>query len=82
MLELSTAVEPVYPAATVVLVRDGAQGLEALLVQRNNAWMQIIEPMFRDDDTEFVLVGAAHLVGEDGLLSQLQAKGYTITQLP
>ena len=37
MLEFSTAVEPVYPAATVVLVRDGAQGLEALLVQRNKA---------------------------------------------
>ncbi|MCB1665118.1 MAG: TraB/GumN family protein [Pseudomonadales bacterium] len=55
---------------------------DTLLVQRNNAWMQIIEPMFRDDDTEFVLVGAAHLVGEDGLLSQLQAKGYTLTQLP
>lgn len=53
-----------------------------LLVQRNNAWMQIIESMFGDDDTEFVLVGAAHLVGEDGLLSQLQEKGYTITQLP
>ncbi len=37
MLELSKAVEPVYPAATVVLVRDGEQGLEALLVQRSKA---------------------------------------------
>jgi 8-oxo-dGTP pyrophosphatase MutT (NUDIX family) len=34
---MSDAVEPVYPAATVVLVRDGEQGLEALLVQRNKA---------------------------------------------
>lgn len=33
----SDKVEPVLPAATVVLVRDGAQGLEALLVQRNKA---------------------------------------------
>ena len=37
MLELSDAIEPVYPAATVVLVRDGDDGLEALLVQRNKA---------------------------------------------
>jgi len=37
MLEMSDVVEPVYPAATVVLVRDGADGLEALLVQRNKA---------------------------------------------
>jgi 8-oxo-dGTP pyrophosphatase MutT (NUDIX family) len=35
VLEISDKVEPVYPAATVVLVRDGNDGLEALLVQRN-----------------------------------------------
>lgn len=35
MLETSDIVEPVFPAATVVLVRDGDDGLEALLVQRN-----------------------------------------------
>ncbi len=37
MLEMSDRVEPVHPAATVVLVRDGADGLEALLVQRSKA---------------------------------------------
>ena len=37
MLETSDVIEPVYPAATVVLVRDGDVGLEALLVQRNKA---------------------------------------------
>ena len=37
MLETSDVIEPVYPAATVVLVRDGDVGLEALLVQRNQA---------------------------------------------
>lgn len=37
MLETSDVIEPVYPAATVVLVRDGDAGLETLLVQRNQA---------------------------------------------
>jgi len=37
VLELSDVVQPVHPAATVVLVRDGGQGLEALLVQRSKA---------------------------------------------
>jgi len=37
MLELSDNVEPVHPAATIVLVRDGNRGLETLLVQRNAA---------------------------------------------
>jgi uncharacterized protein YbaP (TraB family) len=30
---------------------------------------------------EFVLVGALHLVGEEGLLEQLKAKGYEIDNL-
>lgn len=55
---------------------------DSLLVQRNTAWMQIIETMFQDADTEFVLVGAAHLVGDDGLLKKLAAQGVTITQVP
>ena len=33
MIETSDAVEPALPAATIVLVRDGDDGLEALLVQ-------------------------------------------------
>jgi 8-oxo-dGTP pyrophosphatase MutT (NUDIX family) len=37
LIETSTAVEPVLPAATIVLLRDGQQGLEALLVQRAKA---------------------------------------------
>lgn len=37
MLETSDSIEPVVPAATVVLVRDGEEGLETLLVQRNKA---------------------------------------------
>jgi 8-oxo-dGTP pyrophosphatase MutT (NUDIX family) len=37
VLETSDVVEPVYPAATVVLVRDGEAGMEALLVQRSKA---------------------------------------------
>jgi 8-oxo-dGTP pyrophosphatase MutT (NUDIX family) len=37
MLEMSDVVEPIQPSATVVLVRDGLEGLEVLLVQRNKA---------------------------------------------
>ena len=37
MLETSEKIEPVFPAATVILVRDTQEGLEALLVQRHQA---------------------------------------------
>jgi uncharacterized protein YbaP (TraB family) len=37
--------------------------------------------MLRDADTEFVLVGAAHLVGDQGLLDLLSRKGFQVKQL-
>src|SRR6056297_2950984 len=37
MFETSDGDEPVHPSATVVLVRDSEAGLEALLVQRDQA---------------------------------------------
>jgi uncharacterized protein YbaP (TraB family) len=40
-----------------------------------------IEKLVADTPTEFVLVGAAHLVGEQGLLQLLASKGYTVNQL-
>ncbi len=54
---------------------------ESLLLNRNLNWIPQIEDMLRDSDTEFVLVGAAHLVGNRGLLELLRDKGYQIRQL-
>ena len=55
---------------------------QALLVDRNNAWMPQIVAWSKTMEVEFVLVGALHLVGSDGLLTQLSRRGYKITQLP
>lgn len=54
---------------------------QTLLVDRNNNWLLTIEDMFNDADTELILVGVAHLVGDDGLLQQLRARGYQVEQL-
>ena len=40
-----------------------------------------IEALFSRPRPAFVVVGAAHLVGPDGLLQMLTAKGYRIEQL-
>ena len=53
---------------------------DSLLRQRNLRWMPQIEAMFEDPDTEFVLVGAAHLIGGEGLVQLLQGKGYEVSQ--
>ena len=54
---------------------------KALLTDRNNAWMPQIETMLKTRSVEFVLVGALHLAGEDGLLTQLATRGYTVRKL-
>ena len=51
-----------------------------LLVERNRTWLPIIEALFARPKPAFVVVGAAHLVGSDGLVALLRSKGYTVTQ--
>ena len=53
---------------------------QALIVDRNNAWLPKIEAMVKSSEVEFVLVGALHLAGDNGLLSQLVARGYRVRQ--
>lgn len=53
----------------------------SVLVERNNNWMNKIEAMFGDQGTELVLVGALHLPGKDGVLTQLSQKGYKVEKL-
>lgn len=54
---------------------------DSLLKQRNFNWLPQLESMLESSEVEFVLVGAAHLVGPDGLLAILQTKGYEVSQL-
>jgi uncharacterized protein YbaP (TraB family) len=54
---------------------------QRLLVERNQNWMPKIEALFTRRGRALVVVGAAHLVGPDGLLAMLKAKGYTVEQL-
>jgi uncharacterized protein YbaP (TraB family) len=54
---------------------------QRMLVDRNRNWMPKIEAMFSRPKHTLVVVGAAHLVGPDGLVAALRAKGYTVEQL-
>ena len=54
---------------------------QRLLVERNRNWMPKIEALFARPRPAFVVVGAAHLVGPDGLVAQLKAKGYQVEQM-
>ena len=54
---------------------------EALLVERNSAWLPRVERAIATGTRPFIAVGTAHLLGPDGLPAQLAAKGYAIERV-
>jgi uncharacterized protein YbaP (TraB family) len=54
---------------------------ERLLDIRNRAWIPKIEEYLRSGQTYFVVVGAAHIGGPNGVLSLLRRQGYRVEQL-
>ncbi len=49
-----------------------------MMVDRNLAWLPAIEKMLKTPETEFILVGAAHLAGDQGLIRLLKQKGFRV----
>ncbi len=52
-----------------------------IFVQRNNAWMEVLVQEMNGAGVDFVAVGAGHLLGEDGLVEQFRARGYTVERV-
>lgn len=68
-----------------LMVRDFKSRYPALyrrlIVDRNRNWMPLIDKYLQTDRVEFVMVGAGHLVGQDGIIEKLRQKGYRVEQL-
>jgi len=52
----------------------------SLITERNRNWMPQLETCLKRASPCFVVVGAAHIVGPQGLLAMLQARGYRVEQ--
>lgn len=65
------------------MAKDTPETYRLLNVARNEAWLPLVEQRLtqsKSDDT-LVVVGALHLLGEDGLVEKLRGKGYTVERL-
>ena len=51
-----------------------------LLVERNRNWLPQIDSCLKENAGCFIVVGAAHLVGPEGLPTLLAKRGYRVTQ--
>lgn len=54
---------------------------EKFLASRNAAMAQKIDSMLKERASMFIAVGAAHALGDDGLVELLKRKGYRVRQL-
>jgi uncharacterized protein YbaP (TraB family) len=52
-----------------------------LISERNRNWLPKIESHLQGGNKTLVVVGAAHLVGRDGVVELLKRKGYSVEQL-
>jgi uncharacterized protein YbaP (TraB family) len=54
---------------------------QALVTDRNSRWVEQIEELLDDNQDYLIVVGALHLVGENGVPKQLNRIGYSVQQL-
>lgn len=54
---------------------------DQMILQRNKNWAPKIEGFLNQNGNVLIIVGAAHLVGKNGVIELLRQKGYVIEQL-
>lgn len=52
-----------------------------IVVERNRNWIAAIERFAQERDDYLIVVGALHLIGEDGVPALLEARGYDVVQM-
>lgn len=72
-------VPDIDPAEGAIMFADME---EALLNTRNRNWIPVITQALQTNDDVVVAVGAAHLIGDQGVLRLLENEGWTLTRVP
>ena len=58
--------------------RNDPESCQSLLIDRNYNWIPIIEEYLTLKEDKLIVVGAGHLVGEEGVINLLEEKGYRV----
>jgi len=62
-------------------MKDYPEIREKFIDERNRNWLPQIEKLLRIEEPALVVVGAAHLVGKNGVIELLKGRGYKLEQL-
>lgn len=74
--------EGLWTGMAAQLKRDYPQLYQRINVERNEAWVpQLVERLEAGNDDSLVVVGAMHLLGGDGVVEKLRARGYRVERI-
>jgi uncharacterized protein YbaP (TraB family) len=62
-------------------IRENTELYEAIVARRNRAWADDVVALLDDDEDYLLVVGALHLVGDDGLPALLRQRGVATRQM-
>lgn len=63
------------------MAKETPRMYELLNRDRNQAWLPKVEALLADEDDHLVIVGAMHLIGEEGLVEQLGKRGIKVERV-
>jgi hypothetical protein len=68
--------------ATLLLagMRQYPELQQKLVIERNRRWLEEIAKLVERGSNAMVVVGAAHLVGQEGVVEMLKARGFSVEQ--
>lgn len=62
-------------------MREYPEIYKKIVIDRNRRWLPDLVKMLEQGEKALVVVGAAHLVGKNGVIELLKQRGYTVEQL-
>ena len=72
-----------FTRANRAYARQSATDYRLLISTRNNVWTDnYLLPLLTKENNPFVIVGAMHLYGRDGLLKMFKKQGFKVKKLP
>lgn len=74
-------VEKFGPLIVGEMRKERPELYDALIRRRNAAWVVTLEKEMAGSGVQMVNVGALHMVGDDGLVAQLRARGFTVERI-
>ena len=73
--------EGLWDGMAAEMKRDYPALYRRINIERNDAWLARLERSLAGTDNVLVVVGALHLLGEDGLVEKLRAQGYRVERI-